>query len=123
MHLLFYVAATGTVNLAVARRDSHRQLLRRNWMFCRGHWHGNWLLKAKRCAASCSASKLLQSDLCKASDWLNMVQLRRILLDCAVELSPKTPIYATLIGAWAHWLLFAPIFAPCSFKIRCGRCS
>jgi len=30
-----------------------------------------------------------------------VAQLRRIILDCAVELSPKTPVYATLIGVAA----------------------
>jgi hypothetical protein len=34
-----------------------------------------------------------------ASMWVVLaVQVRNIIIDCAVELSPKTPIYAALVG-------------------------
>ena len=57
-----------------------------------------WLLLLGRCSVRhCAIVKRL-----------SVVQLRRIILDCAVELSTKTPVYATLIGARPH-LLFLQI--------------
>ena len=83
-------------------------------MSCRGRWLVSWSQRAMWCAdLSCS---IMCAGSCGVAEHLSVVQLRRIILDCAVELSTKTPIYATLIGAWAHWL-FALQSAPCSFKV------
>lgn len=49
----------------------------------------------------CPCRRQAQGCLARAgrSHSQHLTQVRNIILDCAMELSPKTPVYATLVGA------------------------